>query len=164
MGRGRGAGVGPAGDLPVRPDPVHDEGHVTGASHFRAVLGEAIDGRQDDVGGRAVAGRLDRPAVIDPAGGDFALKLVHRERPLLLPVDGDDMARVGEVEIKGPMTKEEKARYDMFAKAKVEFQAELDELQQLLRDEPDYQYREQVLADIEHNKKLLDIVSRVILD
>ena len=36
--------------------------------------------------------------------------------------------RTGEVAIKGPMTKEEKAKYDMFAKAKVEFQAELDEL------------------------------------
>ncbi len=72
--------------------------------------------------------------------------------------------RTGEVAIKGPMTKEEKARYDMFAKAKVEFQAELDELEQLLRDEPDYQYREQVLADIEHDKKLLDIVRRVIPD
>lgn len=72
--------------------------------------------------------------------------------------------RTGEVTIKGPMTKEEKARYDMFAKAKVEFQAELDELEQLLRDEPDYQYREQVLADIEHDKKLLDIVRRLIPD
>jgi len=72
--------------------------------------------------------------------------------------------RTGEVAIKGPMTKEEKAKYDMFAKAKVEFQAELDELEQLLRDEPDYQYREQVLADIEHDKKLLDIVRRVIPD
>jgi len=72
--------------------------------------------------------------------------------------------RTGEVEIKGPMTKEEKARYDMFAKAKVEFQAELDELEQLLRDEPNYPYRKQVLADIEHNKKLLDIVRRVISD
>lgn len=72
--------------------------------------------------------------------------------------------RTGEVEIKGPMTKEEKARHDMFAKAKVEFQAELDELEQLLRDEPDYQYRKQVLADIDHNKKLLEIVRRVIPD
>jgi hypothetical protein len=72
--------------------------------------------------------------------------------------------RTGEVEIKGPMTKEEKDRYDMFAKAKVEFQAELEELEQLLRDEPDYQYRKQVLSDIEHNKKLLDMIRRVIPD
>lgn len=72
--------------------------------------------------------------------------------------------RTGEVEIKGPMTKEEKVKYEMYTKAKVEFQAELDELEQLLRDEPDYQYRKQVLADIEHNKKLLEIVRRVIPD
>jgi hypothetical protein len=72
--------------------------------------------------------------------------------------------RTGEVEIKGPMTKEEKARCDMFAKAKVEFQAELNELEELLRDEPDYPYRQQVLAEINHNKNLLDIVRRVIPD
>ncbi|MEP9387736.1 hypothetical protein [Mesorhizobium sp. KR9-304] len=62
------------------------------------------------------------------------------------------------------MTKEEKVKYEMYTKAKVEFQAELDELEQLLRDEPDYEYRKQVLADIEHNKKLLEIVRRVIPD
>ena len=72
--------------------------------------------------------------------------------------------RTGEVEIKGPMTKEEKVKHDLFAKSKIEFQAELDELEQLLRDEPDYQYREQVLADIEHDKKLLEIIRRVIPD
>ena len=68
--------------------------------------------------------------------------------------------RTGQVEINGPATKEEKVKYDLFAKSKVEFQAELDELEQLLRDEPDYQYRDQVLADIEHNKKLLEIIRR----
>ena len=46
----------------------------------------------------------------------------------------------------------------MFAKGKIEFQAEIDELEQLLRDEPDYPYRDQVLADIEHNRKLLEII------
>jgi hypothetical protein len=70
--------------------------------------------------------------------------------------------RTGDVRITGPATKEEKAQYEMFAKAKVEFQAEIDELQQLLRDEPDYPHRDQVLADIEHDRKLLDIIARVI--
>ena len=72
--------------------------------------------------------------------------------------------RTGNVSIKGPATKEEKEKYDMFATAKVEFQAELDELQKLLHDEPDYPYREQVLTDIEHDKKLLDIIRKVIPD
>ena len=72
--------------------------------------------------------------------------------------------RTGEVEIKGPMTKEEKVKYDLFAKSKLEFQAELDELEQLLRDEPDYQHRDQVLTDIVHNKKLLEIIRKVIPD
>jgi hypothetical protein len=72
--------------------------------------------------------------------------------------------RTGDVRITGPATKEEKAQLDMFAKAKVEFQAELDELEQLLRTEPEYPYRAQVLADIEHNKKLLDIIRRALPD
>ena len=41
---------------------------------------------------------------------------------------------------------------------------EIEELEQLLSDEPNYQYRKQVLADIEHNKKMLEIVKRVIPD
>lgn len=72
--------------------------------------------------------------------------------------------RSGLVSINGPATKEEKERYDLFAKSKIEFQAELEELEQLLRDEPEYQYRAQVLVDIAQNKKLLDIIRRVIPD
>ena len=68
--------------------------------------------------------------------------------------------RTGEVAIKGPATKEEKARYEMILQAKVEFQAELNELQQLLSDEPDYPYRAQVEADIAHNRKLLDMIRK----
>ena len=72
--------------------------------------------------------------------------------------------KTGDVRITGPFTKEDKARYDKLAKAKADFQAELDELQQLLRDEPDYPYRDLVEADIEHDKKLLDVIRRVIPD
>jgi hypothetical protein len=72
--------------------------------------------------------------------------------------------RTGEVNITGPATKEEKERYEFFAKAKIDFQAELAELQQLLRDEPNYPYRKQVEADIEHDKKLLDIIRKVVPD
>lgn len=72
--------------------------------------------------------------------------------------------RTGEVAIRGPATKEEKARHDMILQAKVEFQAELDELDQLLKDEPDYPYRAQVEADIAHNRKLLDMIRKGIPD
>lgn len=72
--------------------------------------------------------------------------------------------RTGQVAIKGPATREEKARYDLFAKSKIEFQAEIDELEQLLRDEPDYEYRAQVLADIEHSRKLLEMIRKVVPD
>ncbi|MER8577651.1 DUF5681 domain-containing protein [Mesorhizobium sp. M1423] len=72
--------------------------------------------------------------------------------------------RTGEVAIRGPATKEEKAHHDMILQAKVEFQADLDELEQLLKDEPDYAYRAQVEADIAHNKKLLEMIRKAIPD
>lgn len=90
------------------------------------------------------------------------LGITGGEEPLPHPDHVIINFRTGEVSIKGPATKEEKARYDLFAKGKVEFTAELEELEQLLRDEP--QYREHILADIEHTKKMLEIVKRVIPD
>jgi hypothetical protein len=38
--------------------------------------------------------------------------------------------RTGDVRITGPATKEEKARFEMLANAKADFQADLDELEQ----------------------------------
>jgi hypothetical protein len=72
--------------------------------------------------------------------------------------------RTGEVAIKGPATKEEKAHHEMLVNAKIEFQAELDELEQLLDDEPEYPYRAQVEADIQHNMKLIDIIRKAVPD
>lgn len=48
--------------------------------------------------------------------------------------------------------------------SKIEFHREFDEVEQLLRDEPDNPYGEQVLADIEHDNKLLAIIRKVIPD
>ena len=48
----------------------------------------------------------------------------------------------------------------MQVKGKIEFQAEIDELEQMLKEAPDYPYRAQVLADIDHNKNLLEIIRR----
>jgi hypothetical protein len=72
--------------------------------------------------------------------------------------------RTGEVAIKGPATKEEKAHHEMLVNAKIEFQAELDELEQLLDDEPECPYRAQVEADIQQNMKLIDIIRRAVPD
>jgi hypothetical protein len=69
--------------------------------------------------------------------------------------------RNNSVRIVGPATREEKAEWEMWMKRKAECEAEIAELRQLL-DQPDYPYRKQVEEDIEHEKKILAIVNRVI--
>jgi len=69
--------------------------------------------------------------------------------------------RNNSVRIVGPATREEKAEWEMWMKRKAECETEIAELRQLL-DQPDYPYRKQVEEDIEHEKKILAIVNRVI--
>ena len=66
------------------------------------------------------------------------------------------------VRITGPMSKEEKAEWDMLIDRKSEFEAELEELMQLLVDEPDSPYRKQVEDDIDHTRKIIGIVERLL--
>ena len=72
--------------------------------------------------------------------------------------------RTGEARIKGPATKEEKAEFDMWREHKTMFEEELEELQQLLRDEPDYEYRDQVIADIKHTQRVLQAIRKLVPD
>lgn len=72
--------------------------------------------------------------------------------------------RTGEVAIKGPATPEEKARWDWMRERKQEYIKEVEELERLLIDEPDYPYKEQVIADIEHNTKIINMIRRVMPD
>lgn len=72
--------------------------------------------------------------------------------------------RTGEVAIKGPATPEEKVRWDWMRERKQEYIKEVEELEQLLLDEPDYPYKEQVIADIEHNTKIINMIRRVMPD
>jgi hypothetical protein len=72
--------------------------------------------------------------------------------------------RTGEVAIKGPATPEEKARWDWMHERKQEYIKEVEELEQLLLDEPDYPYKDQVIADIEHNTKIINMIRRVMPD
>ena len=72
--------------------------------------------------------------------------------------------QTGGVRITGPMTKEDKARWDMLRARKTESDHEIAELEKLLRDEPDYPYREQVLQDIEHEKKIRSLIARHLPD
>ena len=93
-------------------------------------------------------------------------KRMGLEPPSPLPHPDDiiiDM-QTGGVRLKGPMTKEEQQHWNWLRERKHEFQAELDELQQLLRDEPDYPYRDFVEKDIEHDRKIVAMIGRVIPD
>ena len=84
--------------------------------------------------------------------------------PIPHPDDIEIDLRTGEVVIKGPMTKEQKARWDWLRERKAEFEQELAELRQLLRDEPDYEHREQAEADIAEDEKILAMFRRVLPD
>lgn len=72
--------------------------------------------------------------------------------------------QTGGVRITGPMTKEDKVRWDMLRARKTESDHEIAVLEKLLRDDPDYPYREQVLQDIEHEKKIRSLIARHLPD
>lgn len=84
--------------------------------------------------------------------------------PLPHPDDITIDMRTGAVRIHGPMTKEEKVEWDWMRERKQEFMREIAELQQLLRDEPDYPHRKFVEDDIEHSRKVVAMIANVIPD
>jgi hypothetical protein len=84
--------------------------------------------------------------------------------PLPHPDDIVIDMRTGAVRVKGPMTKEEKAEWDWICGRKAEFQAELTELQQMLRDDPDHEHRGLIEDDIAHAKRILEIIRDAIPD
>jgi len=69
--------------------------------------------------------------------------------------------RNGSVRIKGPMTKEEKAEWDVWVERRAMFEEELKELH-ALRDDPDYPYRELVIEEIAWTEKVLTIIGRAL--
>lgn len=72
--------------------------------------------------------------------------------------------RQGQVVIKGPMTREEKAHWDWMHDRKAEFEAELAALRHELDDDPDHPHRDMIEADIAHTEKVLAIVGNFIGD
>ena len=98
-----------------------------------------------------------------PKGSRNRTKLPALNEERLKSIILEDM-QTGGVRLKGPMTKEEQQHWNWLRERKHEFQAELDELQQLLRDEPDYPYRDFVEKDIEHDRKIVAMIGRVIPD
>ena len=67
--------------------------------------------------------------------------------------------RAGTAAIRGPSTKDEKAKWDELAVRKAEFEAELHEFEQMLR-KPRCRNRDVIRLEIERTKKVLDIFER----
>jgi Family of unknown function (DUF5681) len=72
--------------------------------------------------------------------------------------------KTGTVRIIGPMTNEEKDHWDQLRARKKAAEKEIAELERILRDEPDYPYRKQVLEDLDHERRIRGIISRVVPD
>lgn len=70
----------------------------------------------------------------------------------------------GSVRVVGPMTKEDKVRWDKLRARKKANDEEIVELERILRDEPDCPYREQVLDDLDHARKIRQLIGTVIRD
>ncbi len=71
--------------------------------------------------------------------------------------------KTGTVRITGPMTKEEKP-LGRTARQKKDNEEEIAELERILRDEPDYPYREQVLEELEHDRKIRGLIAKLVPD
>ena len=87
---------------------------------------------------------------------------VEPPEPLPHPDDVVINMQTGLVEIRGPMTKEDKALWDQFRSRKIECDQTIAELEQELRDDPDHPYRRALLDEIKQEKKIREIVCRLI--
>jgi hypothetical protein len=74
-----------------------------------------------------------------------------------------DMA-TGTVRITGPMTKEEKPKWDMWRARKDKCDREIAELEKELRDDPNHPHRTMILDDIAHERKVRAIICKAIPD
>lgn len=72
--------------------------------------------------------------------------------------------RTGQVRIKGPMSKEEKAEFDVWVARKIMFEEELSELQTDLARETDPKMREIYQQEIVSTEKVLAIIRRAVPD
>ena len=72
--------------------------------------------------------------------------------------------RTGEVVIKGPFTREQKAEIDLWVARKAEFEAELEDDQRLLEEETDPGIRSVIEGEIEHTQRVLVAIRRLVPD
>ena len=83
--------------------------------------------------------------------------------PIPHPDDLEVNLATGQIQVKGPMTKEEKVQWDLVREYKVELEAELEELQ-LLIDKPGRRNREKLAAEITNTLQRLGKIRKVIPD
>ena len=86
------------------------------------------------------------------------------EAPPPLPHPDDiiiDM-NTGSVRIKGPMTKEDKVRWDQMRDLKVSIKENIKEMTALLAAQPED--RDQIKAEIQHSQRVFKMISAVIED
>jgi hypothetical protein len=84
--------------------------------------------------------------------------------PLPHPHDIIIDMKTGRVQIQGPFTKEEKAKWDRLRTRKAECTEIIAEHEQTLRDEPDCDYATVLRDEIKHERKMRDIIARAIKD
>jgi hypothetical protein len=72
--------------------------------------------------------------------------------------------QTGGVRITGPMTKEEKVKWDSLCARKAECDREIAELEVMLEDKSSAPYRQHILDDLEHEKKIRATISKYIPD
>ena len=72
--------------------------------------------------------------------------------------------RNGGITIKGPMNKEEKVKWDKFRQRKMDCRETIAECQKILREEPDCDYKQFIIDDMEIEQKFLDRILEIIPD
>jgi hypothetical protein len=86
------------------------------------------------------------------------------DAPLPIPHPDDIVidTNTGSVRVKGPMTREDKVKWDQLRTLKVSIETDIDELRCLLAEQPTE--RDQIEAEIEHSERVLKTISAVIED
>jgi len=70
--------------------------------------------------------------------------------------------KTGGVRVKGPMTKEDKAKWDHLRTLKASIKTDIDELRAMLAEQPSE--RDQIQGEIQHSERVLKRISAVIKD
>lgn len=82
--------------------------------------------------------------------------------PLPHPDDIIIDMNTGSVRIKGPMTKEDKVKWDKILYHKQEAELNIQELKEILRAEPDHPERKEIEDEIRHSEKTFELIKRAL--